>query len=87
MPQNTSERRIIDNIRQQLRLLEEAGIPKYITGNIQPVFLANDDIVDNVQVRSAERTTSGTSTIFTTDSTGTTWLTHICLSMEASTAV
>lgn len=85
MPQNTSEKRIIDNITQQLRLL---GAPsKYVTEALNPVFVANDDLVDQVDIRSAGRTTTGTTAILTTNTAGTTWLTHIDLDLSVSTAV
>lgn len=87
MTQNTSEQRIIDNLRNQLRLLEEAGIPKYVIGSIQPTFTVNDDLVDQVHIRSAARTTSGTSAVLTTDSTGATWLTGFVLDLSVSTSV
>jgi len=66
MAQKTSERRITDNLRQQLRLLEEAGVINYILDNVQPSFIVNDDLVDQVRVNSTEQTTTGATTLLTT---------------------
>jgi len=92
MAQNTQEQRIINNVKWQLRLVEEAGLPKYVVPNIQPTFQVNDDLVDPVRVSRASRSTEGSTTILTTSATGSTWLTYAMLtwskgSLEALTNV
>lgn len=85
MAQLTTERRIIDNSTTQLRLQEDlGGVPRLVMPNIQPTFKVNDELVDLVSVDNAERTSSGTSAIKTTNSSGKTWVTGFTLSMARS---
>lgn len=49
--------------------------------------IINDELLHDVSSRSATRTSTGTTTIFTSDSSRNTWLTHIVLSMSGANSV
>jgi len=88
MDQNTAEKRVHLNLQDQLSLLENFSGTLPVKSSIQPIFQVNDGLVDRVIPASAERSSSGTTTIFTADAAPKkVWITGFTISLSSINSV
>lgn len=85
--QGINDNRLVDNTRQQMQLQQDFGIPKELEDKVKVVFVVNDDLAEKViNVANAERTTSGTTALFTAPgavvSPISTWISAITLTIS-----
>lgn len=84
---------LIDNgaftqkIQHDLKLAADQPAPRLLADGVVPILVVNDQMYRDVQVKGANRTTTGSTTLYTSKTNGDCWITALHLMLSVSTSV